>query len=58
MHNRKRVIAGTPVQLKEKLTKLAEEYDVEEIIAVTITEDFGDRLESYRLLAEQFGLGG
>ncbi|HTI59537.1 LLM class flavin-dependent oxidoreductase [Mucilaginibacter sp.] len=56
MHNRKRVIAGTPVQLKEKLTKLAEEYDVEEIIAVTITEDFGDRLESYRLLAEQFGL--
>lgn len=58
MHNRKRIIAGMPVQLKEKLTKLAEEYDVEEIIAVTITEDFGDRLESYRLLAEQFGLGG
>lgn len=56
MHNRKRVITGTPVQIKEKLTKLADEYDVDEIIAVTITEDFGDRLESYRLLAEQFGL--
>jgi len=56
MHNRKRVITGTPVQMKEKLTKLAEEYDVDEIIAVTITEDFDDRLESYRLLAEQFTL--
>ena len=56
MHNRKRVITGTPVQMKEKLTKLAEEYEVDEIIAVTITEDFNDRLESYRLLAEQFAL--
>jgi len=56
MHNRKRVITGTPVQIKEKLTKLADEYQVDEIIAVTITEDFDDRLESYRLLAEQFAL--
>jgi luciferase family oxidoreductase group 1 len=56
MHNRKRVITGTPSQMKVKLTKLADEYDVDEIIAVTITEDFGDRLESYRLLAEQFEL--
>jgi luciferase family oxidoreductase group 1 len=55
-HNRKRVITGTPAEMKEKLTNLALEYDVDEIIAVTITEDFSDRLESYRLLAEQFGL--
>jgi luciferase family oxidoreductase group 1 len=56
MHNRKRVITGTPSQMKEKLTKLAEEYSVDEIIAVTIAEDFYDRLESYKLLAEQFNL--
>ena len=55
-HNRKRVIAGTPAEIKIKLTKLAEEYQVDEIIAVTITEDFNDRLESYRLLAGQFDL--
>jgi luciferase family oxidoreductase group 1 len=55
-HNRKRVITGTPVEMKLKLTRLAEEYDVNEIIAVTITEAFEDRLESYRLLAEQFDL--
>lgn len=56
MHNRKRVITGAPQEMKAKLTCLAQEYDVDEIIAVTITEDFDDRLESYRLLADQFGL--
>lgn len=56
MHNRKRVITGTPAQMKQKLTHLAEEYKVDEIISVTITENFDDRLRSYKLLAEQFGL--
>ncbi|MDB5025751.1 MAG: class flavin-dependent oxidoreductase [Mucilaginibacter sp.] len=55
MHNRKRVITGNPEEIKSKLTRLADEYQVDEIIAVTITEDFNDRLNSYRLLAEQFG---
>lgn len=55
-YNRKRVITGTPIEMKQKLTQLADEYDVDEIIAVTITEKFEDRLESYRLLATQFGL--
>lgn len=55
-HNRKRVITGKPAEMKIKLTKLAAEYQVDEIIAVTITEHFEDRLESYRLLAEQFAL--
>jgi alkanesulfonate monooxygenase SsuD/methylene tetrahydromethanopterin reductase-like flavin-dependent oxidoreductase (luciferase family) len=56
MHNRKRVIAGTPEQMKTRLTQLADEYKVDEIIAVTITENFDDRLNSYRLLADQFQL--
>jgi luciferase family oxidoreductase group 1 len=55
-YNRKRVITGTPTEMKAKLTKLAEDYKVDEIIAVTIAEDFGDRLLSYKLLAEQFGI--
>ena len=53
-YNRKRVITGTPTEMKVKLTKLAEDYKVDEIIAVTIAEDFNDRLLSYKLLAEQF----
>ncbi len=56
MHNRKRVIAGNPEQMKTKLTQLADDYKVDEIIAVTITEDFDERLNSYKLLAEQFQL--
>jgi luciferase family oxidoreductase group 1 len=53
-YNRKRVVTGSPEQLKKSLTKLADDYDVDEIIAVTITEHFDDRLESYRLLANAF----
>ena len=46
--------AARQAQMKQKLTKLAEDYKVDEIICVTITEDFDDRLTSYKLLAEQF----
>ena len=53
-HNRQRVITGTPGEIKLKLKWLAEDYKVDELIAVTITEDFDDRLESYKLLAGQF----
>jgi luciferase family oxidoreductase group 1 len=54
--NRRRVISGTPVQMKETITRLANVYKVDEVMLVTITEHFADRLQSYRLLAEQFGL--
>jgi luciferase family oxidoreductase group 1 len=55
-YNRQRVVAGTPEKVKARLTQLANDYGVDEIIAVTICEDFGDRLESYRLLAKMFSL--
>lgn len=54
-HN-KRMVWGTPDQVKSKLTALAGEYGVDEIIAVTITYSFEDRITSYRLLAEAFQL--
>jgi luciferase family oxidoreductase group 1 len=55
-YNRQRVVAGTPAMVKERLSNLAESYGVDEIIAVTIAEDFNDRLQSYKLLAELFNL--
>jgi alkanesulfonate monooxygenase SsuD/methylene tetrahydromethanopterin reductase-like flavin-dependent oxidoreductase (luciferase family) len=55
-YNRQRVVAGTPAMVKTRLTQLAESYGVDEIIAVTIAEDFDDRLKSYQLLAEMFHL--
>lgn len=56
LYNRGRILSGTPAQLKEKLTKVAAEYDVDELVIVTITATFEDRLRSYELLAEAFEL--
>ncbi|MET4081320.1 luciferase family oxidoreductase group 1 [Pedobacter sp. UYP30] len=50
--NKARMIYGSPADLKVKLQELATSYGVDEIMAVTITESFEDRLKSYRLLSE------
>jgi len=52
--NRPRMIFGTPEKIEEKLIKLATDYDVDELMAVTITEHFEDRIKSYQLLAQLF----
>ncbi|MEO6397304.1 MAG: LLM class flavin-dependent oxidoreductase [Tepidiformaceae bacterium] len=49
-------IHGDLAKVKARLTSLAEEYEVDEVMAVTITHDFGARVHSYELLAEAFGL--
>jgi len=53
-YNRHRMISGTPETVKPKLEQLAQSYGVDEIVAVTITHDFADRIRSYELLAEMF----
>ena len=50
--NSGRTISGTKEQVKEQLTKLAEEFDVDEIIVSTMTADKEDRMRSFELLAE------
>ncbi len=55
-YNRQRVVAGTPGKVKARLTQLATDYGVNEIVVVTIAEDFDDRMESYKLLAKMFEL--
>jgi len=55
-YNRQRMVAGTPEQVKEKLTQMAAAYDIDELVIVTITYDFADRLRSYELLAQAFEL--
>jgi luciferase family oxidoreductase group 1 len=51
-----RVVAGTPAQLRERLTRIAAAYEVDELAIVSITADFADRCRSYELLAEAFEL--
>ena len=55
-HARRRRIAGTPAQCRERLQALAAEYGTDEVVIVTITESWPTRLRSYTLLAGAFGL--
>ena len=50
----KQTIAGPPDTIKRELTALATTHGVEELVIVTITHNFHDRLRSYELLADLF----
>lgn len=54
LHNRQRTIMGTPDVVKEKITALAKELDVYEVMAATFAESREDRFRSYALLADMF----
>jgi luciferase family oxidoreductase group 1 len=56
--NRGRLISGTPESVKEQLTDLANEFDVDEIIMSCMTAVKADRLRSFELLADVFELVG
>ncbi|MMZ69993.1 hypothetical protein D1872_329370 [compost metagenome] len=47
---------GTPEQVKERLIRIAEQYQTDELLIVTSVHDFESRIRSYRLLAEAFEL--
>lgn len=50
--NRNRRVVGTAKQVKEKLLRLSEEFQFDELMLVTITHDPLARRRSYELLAE------
>ena len=56
-YNSGRIVSGTKEQVKEELTKLAGDFDVDEIVITAITYSQQDRIRSFQLLAEAFGLG-
>ena len=51
-----RVFVGTPERVKSGLEAMAAALGLDEIMAVSITHDHGDRVCSYELLADAFGL--
>ena len=55
-NNSGRIVSGTSKQVKDQLTMLAQEFDVDEIIVTTMTYSLEDRLHSFELLAEVFEL--
>lgn len=55
-YTRPRSAIGTPPQVKDRLDALARDFEVEELILHTITYDFADRVRSYQLIAQEYGL--
>ncbi len=47
---------GGPERVARGLREVAAEYGVDELLIVTITHDYADRLRSYELIAEAMGL--
>jgi luciferase family oxidoreductase group 1 len=52
----RRGITGSPEQVRSRLLRMGEEYGVDDFVILTITYDHKDRVRSYELLAEAFGL--
>ncbi|MBW8687439.1 hypothetical protein [Chitinophaga rhizophila] len=48
------MIAGTPGRVKQRMLKLAGNYDVNEIVAATMTAHAEDSFRFYEPLAEMF----
>ncbi|MBI1261484.1 MAG: MsnO8 family LLM class oxidoreductase [Rhizobiales bacterium] len=55
---RQRSITGNPAQVRAKMLAMGDEYGVDDFVILTITHDHADRVKSYELLAEAFGLQG
>jgi luciferase family oxidoreductase group 1 len=53
---RSRAVIGTADRVKDRLLQIAEAYEADELMVVTITGDYASRQRSYELLASAFGL--
>ena len=54
--SRRRLVLGAPHTVKARLMSLAEQFEADELMVITITGDYRTRLESYQLLAGAFEL--
>ncbi|MGB3811406.1 MAG: LLM class flavin-dependent oxidoreductase [Parvibaculum sp.] len=52
----RRGIVGSPEQARGRLLQMGAEYGVDDFVALTITYDQADRIRSYELLAQAFGI--
>lgn len=53
---RQRAVIGTPDSVRERLLKIQQAYEADELMIITITGEYASRLRSYELLAEAFDL--
>jgi alkanesulfonate monooxygenase SsuD/methylene tetrahydromethanopterin reductase-like flavin-dependent oxidoreductase (luciferase family) len=50
---RKNIIIGNPQQVKKRIEELQVRYNADEIMIVTITHSPADKVQSYKLIAEE-----
>lgn len=55
-YNSGRIVSGTKEDVKEQLTDLANEFEVDEIIISTMADSAEDRIRSFELISEAFNL--
>ena len=55
---RTKSVEGDPDTVKAKIESLAEQYETDDVIVLTITHDYAERQRSYELLAQVFDLNG
>jgi len=55
-HPPRRMVCGTPEQVRARLEERVQRYVADELMLVTITHEHAARVRSYELLAEAFGL--
>lgn len=55
-YNSGRIVSGTKEDVKEQLTILAHEFEVDEIIISTMADSAEDRIKSFELISEAFNL--
>jgi len=53
---RARAIIGTAETVRARILELQAVFEADEVMVLTITGDYGTRIESYAMLAEAFGL--
>lgn len=53
---KKKMIIGTPKEVKHQLHALQDRFGTDELMLVTIAHDYEARLRSYQLIAEEMGL--
>jgi luciferase family oxidoreductase group 1 len=55
-YNSGRIVSGTPDQVREQLISISSEMDIDEIMVTTMSHSHKDRIRSFELIAEAFGL--
>ena len=55
-YSQKRSAIGDPKKVANRLSEIANELDINELLLLTITYDFRKRIQSYDLISQQFNL--